>query len=188
MKIEHLLEFVDEDFKSMSQKATNIAGGKGAVDNTQLRQQRITQLAANQKTRNAAPAGKPMAPAGQQPTAPIPQQQAVQQAPQQQAVPDQVAAPQQQGQPAGKSIGQRIGGIAGGVGSLVGGVAGIGRAIKKGYQKGATTVGGPKAAAGGLAAGNQDFSQLEKRISALEKAVGISESYKFHSKYLGIDI
>ena len=60
MKIVQLLEFVEEDFKSMSQKATNIQQGKGAVDNTQLRQQRIAQLSQAQAARNANPAGKPM--------------------------------------------------------------------------------------------------------------------------------
>lgn len=61
MKIKQLLEFVDEDFKSMSQQATNIQQGKGNATDAQLRQQRIQQLAANQQARNAAPAGKPMA-------------------------------------------------------------------------------------------------------------------------------
>jgi len=60
MKIEQLLEFIDEDFKQMSQRATNIQQGKGNVDNATARQQRIQQLAANQQARNAAPAGKPM--------------------------------------------------------------------------------------------------------------------------------
>jgi hypothetical protein len=61
MKIKQLLEFVDEDFKQMSQQATNIQQGKGNATDAQLRQQRIQQLAANQQARNAAPAGKPMA-------------------------------------------------------------------------------------------------------------------------------
>jgi hypothetical protein len=60
MKIKQLLEFVDEDFKQMSQQATNIQQGKGNATDAQLRQQRIQQLAANQQARNAAPAGKPM--------------------------------------------------------------------------------------------------------------------------------
>jgi hypothetical protein len=60
MKIKQLLEFVDEDFKQMSQQATNIRQGKGNATDAQLRQQRIQQLAANQNIRNAFPAGKPM--------------------------------------------------------------------------------------------------------------------------------
>lgn len=62
MKIKQLLEFVDEDFKQMSQQATNIQQGKGNATDAQLRQQRIQQLAANQQARNAAPAGKTIVP------------------------------------------------------------------------------------------------------------------------------
>ena len=63
MKISHLVEYIVDEagFSDMDQKAKNIQKGKGAATDSELRQQRIAQLAANQKARNAAPAGRPMA-------------------------------------------------------------------------------------------------------------------------------
>lgn len=161
MRIDQLLEFVDEDFKQMSQQATNIQQGKGAATDAQLRQQRIQQLAANQKARNAAPAGRQLtAPAQATGTAVAPVEQPatnatvtpVQQAPQQtqqQTQPQSMTGdptldqnlPGQE--PPKKTFAQKVGGLAKGAGAIAGGVAGIGRALKKGYAAGANAVGGP---------------------------------------------
>ena len=218
MKIVQLLEFVEEDFKSMSQKATNIQQGKGAVDNTQLRQQRISQLSKAQAARNANPAGRPMNTA----------QPAATQAAPAQAAPAQTAAPATTGQaaaPAKPSIGQRIAGAVKGVskavGAVGGGAVGAAQELKKGYQAGKAAVTGqgapasePAAAAqaapvsaatGGQAAPSQAsgggtqqaapaaksgnmIAQLQSRVDALEKAVGIAEEFKFESKFLGMKI
>ena len=205
MKIVQLLEFVEEDFKSMSQKATNIQQGKGAVDNTQLRQQRISQLSQAQAARNANPAGRPMNTA--QPAAT-------------QAAPAQTAAP------AKPSVGQRIAGAVKGVTKAVGAVGGgavaAAQELKKGYQAGKAAVSGqgapasepaaaPQAAPAGSATGGQaapsqtgggggvqqaapaakggnTIAQLQSRVDALEKAVGIAEEFKFESKFLGMKI
>jgi hypothetical protein len=78
-----------------------------------------------------------------------------------------------------------------------GGIAGAFNKIKQGYQAGKGAVGGTQApAAGGTApapagatpADNAEIAQLVSRVSALEKAVGIAESYKFESKFLKMDI
>jgi hypothetical protein len=195
MKISHLFEFVEEDFKSMSQKATNIAQGKGNATDAELRQQRIAQLAANQKARNAAPAGKPMA---QQQAAPAqtqaPAQDLAQQQPAQQGQPA-------QGGPATTSIGQKAAGAVGGVskaiGAVGGGIAGAFNKIKQGYQAGKGAVSGSGGAPAQISAqapaqeptqANPEIAQLTNRVSALEKAVGIAESYKFESRFLKMDI
>ena len=88
MKISHLVEYtVDEAFSDMDQKAKNIQAGKGNATDAELRQKRIAQLAANQKIRNTAPAGRPMAAPAQQAAAPAAQQAADQKAPAQQTAP-----------------------------------------------------------------------------------------------------
>jgi hypothetical protein len=108
-----------------------------------------------------------------------------------------------------KTFAQKVGGLAKGVGAVGGGIAGIGRAIKKGYAAGADAVGGPGqvagsapangattggAAAGGAPAGgggggaSMNINSINSRLTAVEKAVGIAENVKFHSKFLGIDI
>jgi len=211
MKISHLVEFtIDEAFTDMDQKAKNIQAGKGNATDAELRQQRIAQLSANQKARNAAPAGKPIAPnattppAGQTAAAPADQAQ-------QTTTP---AAPADQAQqttpatgtpaPAGAKgavtgLANTVGNVSKGIGAVGGGIAGAFNKIKQGYQAGKGAVGGaPAPAAGGTApaaapagatpADNAEIAQLVSRVSALEKAVGIAESYKFESKFLKMDI
>jgi len=230
MKIAQLFEFVvDEAFSDMDQKAKNIQAGKGNATDAELRQQRIAQLSANQKARNAAPAGKPIAPATAQPAATAAPAQTA-------AEPDAAtsariaAAPQGYDTETGQPIGQQaqqaapatgtpapagakgavtglantvgagvakgVGGVAKGVGAVGGGIAGAFNKIKQGYQAGKGAVGGTQApAAGGTApapagatpADNAEIAQLVSRVSALEKAVGIAESYKFESKFLKMD-
>jgi hypothetical protein len=198
MKIAQLFEFaVDEAFSDMDQKAKNIQAGKGNATDAELRQQRITQLAANQKARNAAPAGKPMtAPAGQTAATPATAPAATTPA-QTTAAP---ADATQQTQPAGAKgavtgLANTVGAVSKGLGAVGGGIAGALGKIKQGYQAGKGAVGGaPAPAAGGTApagataADNAEIAQLVNRVSALEKAVGIAESYKFESKFLKIDI
>jgi hypothetical protein len=231
MKISHLVEFtIDEAFNDMSQKATNIAAGKGAATDAEVRQQRIAQLSANQKARNAAPAGKPIAPATAQPAAPATAQPAATPAPDAATSARIAAAPQgydtETGQPIGQQPAQQaapatgtpapagakgavtglantvgtgvakgVGGLAKGVGAVGGGIAGAFDKIKQGYQAGRGAVSGNQAPAGGgtapagaTAADNAEITQLVNRVSALEKAVGIAESYKFESKFLKMDI
>jgi hypothetical protein len=232
MKISHLVEFtIDEAFNDMSQKATNIAAGKGAATDAEVRQQRIAQLAANQKARNAAPAGKPIAPATAQQApaataAPATAQPAATPAPDAATSARIAAAPQGYDTETGQLIGQApatgtpapagakgavtglantvgagvakgVGGLAKGVGAVGGGIAGAFDKIKQGYQAGKGAVGGapaPAASGGGsapagaTAADNAEIAQLVNRVSALEKAVGIAESYKFESKFLKMDI
>ena len=69
--------------------------------------------------------------------------------------------------------------------------------MKQGFQAGKAAVGGPQAAAGTGSApatgapavgGDNQITQLVNRVNALEKAVGIAESYKFESKFLKMDI
>lgn len=96
----------------------------------------------------------------------------------------------------GTRIGRGVGQVAKGVGAVAGGVAGIGRALKKGYQAGANTVGGPGAASasapasgsaasiaptsGGAASGgsssavsDQEFNDLMARVQKLEQLARI---------------
>jgi hypothetical protein len=214
MKIAQLFEFVvDEAFSDMDQKAKNIQAGKGNATDAELRQQRIAQLAANQKARNAAPAGKPMtAPADQTATTPAtapadataaattsatgtpaPADQA------QQAAPATGTPAPAGAKGAVTGLANTLGSVSKGVGAVGGGIAGAFNKIKQGYQAGKNAVGGTQApAAGGTApanapagatpADNAEISQLVSRVSALEKAVGIAESYKFESKFLKMDI
>jgi hypothetical protein len=178
MRIAQLLEFTAEDFRQMSQQADNIQQGNGPISAATARQQRISQLAANQQARNAAPPGKPKtstqtaptvtqtAPAANTPvnltatpqdtgTTPTATQSNVPATQQQQNAPmDPTLAQHLPGQPAPKkSFAQTVGGLAKGVGAVAGGVAGIGRAIKKGYNAGADAVGGPGYAQPGAAGG-----------------------------------
>ena len=200
MKISQLFEFaVDEAFSDMDQKAKNIQAGKGNATDAELRQQRIAQLAANQKARNAAPAGKPMtAPAGQTAATPAPAAT---------TPPADATQATQQTQPAGdkgavtglaNTVAGATGGVSKAVGAVGGGIAGAFQKMKQGYQAGKAAVGGPQAtagtggvpAAGGTTAagGDNQITQLVNRVSALEKAIGIAESYKFESRFLKIDI
>jgi hypothetical protein len=209
MKISQLFEFVvDEAFSDMDQKAKNIQAGKGNATDAELRQQRISQLAANQKARNAAPAGKPMtAPAGQTAAAPAT-------APADATAAANTTAPADQTQQAAPATGtpapagakgavtglaNTVGAVSKGLGAVGGGIAGAFNKIKQGYQAGKGAVGGTQAPAqGGTApatapagatpADNAEIAQLVSRVSALEKAVGIAESYKFESKFLKMDI
>ena len=101
MKISHLVEYtVDEAFSDMDQKAKNIQAGKGNATDAELRQQRIAQLAANQKIRNTAPAGKPMAAPAAQTAAPATQPAADQKA---SAEPAQQTTPTSNTQPAAQA-------------------------------------------------------------------------------------
>ena len=86
-----------------------------------------------------------------------------------------------------------VGNVAKSVGAVGGGIAGAFQKMKQGYQAGRGAVGGPQTApAAGATApaagGDNQISQLVGRVSALEKAVGIAESYKFESKFLNLDI
>lgn len=75
----------------------------------------------------------------------------------------------------GTRIGQGIGKVAKGIGAVAGVPAGIGRAIKKGYQAGANTVGGPGAAPAGAAAsttsggGGAELDQLKATLQAMDQ-------------------
>lgn len=61
MRINDLfVENVEEAFKDMSQQATQIGANAAANAATAQRQQRITQLAQNQATRNASAPGRPL--------------------------------------------------------------------------------------------------------------------------------
>jgi hypothetical protein len=178
MRIAQLLEFQKEDFRQMSQQASNIQQGNGAVDSATQRQQRIAQLAANQQARNAAPPGRSQTPPATQSTSAVTQTAPVNltatpqdtgassttpaTAQQQNAPMDPTLAQNLPGQePPKTSFAQKIGGLAKGVGAVAGGVAGIGRAIKKGYNAGANAVGGPgyaQSGAGGASAGGSGGS------------------------------
>jgi hypothetical protein len=206
MKISHLVEFaLDEAFSDMDQKAKNIQAGKGNATDAELRQQRIAQLSANQKARNAAPAGKPMtAPAGQTAATPAPAATTPPADQAQQAAT--TAAPAdatQQTQPAGAKgavtgLANTVGAVSKGLGAVGGGIAGALGKIKQGYQAGKSAVGGAPAPAAGTGSapatgapavgGDNQITQLVNRVNALEKAVGIAESYKFESKFLKMDI
>ena len=215
MKIAQIFENdIDEDFKSMSQKATNIQQGKGAVDNSQLRQQRISQLSQAQAARNANPAGKPMNTTQPATTA----------APAQAATAQTTAEPaaQQQAEPAAKpGLTQRVTGAlrkAGDVGAAVTGAvgnvgAGFFGGMKRGYSQqasggapvswssqGSAPAGQSPAfatsqtggASGGVAGTDRDVAALSARVDALEKALqqrgAVAEEFKFHSNFLGRDI
>ena len=166
-------------------------------------------LAQRKAQKAAAPAATAAAPAQQTQPAAEPTQQAQPDAAQ--AAP--AGEPAQQTEPK-KSIGQRIAGAVGGVskaiGAVGGGIVGAGQQLKKGYQTGKVAVGGgqsaPSQAASSQAApasagssqpaqtggsqaaggGGNTIARLASRVDALEKAVGIAETYKFESKYLGI--
>ena len=71
-------------------------------------------------------------------------------------------------------IGQGLGKLAKGIGAVAGVPAGIGRAIKKGYQAGANTVGGPGAASTNAAApssggGSTELDQLRATLQAMDQ-------------------
>jgi hypothetical protein len=159
MRIAQLLEFQKEDFRQMSQQASNIQHpwNQNPVTRAgnQLAQvgQNVTQTA----PQDNAPVELTATP---QDTGGTPQQQQQQQ---QNAPMDSTLAQNLPGQePPKKSIAQHIGGLAKGVGAVAGGVAGIGRAIKKGYNAGANAVGGPgyaqSGAGGGASAGGSGGS------------------------------
>ena len=153
MKISQLLEFVNEDFGAMDQRAQNIQQGQGNVTNAQARQARISQLAANQRIRNTAPAGKPMgapattpaAPASTTPASTTPATAAPASTTPATAAP--ASTTPAQGAPAPTATGSRVGNVLGkistGLGAVAGGIAGAGRAFGKGYNAGAYAVGGP---------------------------------------------
>jgi hypothetical protein len=74
----------------------------------------------------------------------------------------------------GTKIGQGIGKLAKGIGAVAGVPAGIGRAIKKGYQAGANTVGGPGAAASApsaasSSAGSAELDQLKATLQSMDQ-------------------
>lgn len=79
----------------------------------------------------------------------------------------------------GTRIGQGIGKFAKGVGAVAGVPQGIGRAIKKGYQAGVNTIGGPGAAqpgsssggtqAASSAAGQAELDQLRATIQSMDQ-------------------
>jgi hypothetical protein len=109
-----------------------------------------------------------------------PAQQSTQTAPaQQSAHPDptlaQPLSPRDPNAPGiGTKIGQGIGKIAKGIGAVAGVPAGIGRAIKKGYQAGANTVGGPGAAASAPSAassnaGSAELDQLKATLQSMDQ-------------------
>jgi hypothetical protein len=96
-------------------------------------------------------------------------------------------------------LGQKVAGAVGavnkGIGAVGGGIAGALGKMKQGFQAGKAAVGGVQPTGnappvGNAPAGGSDnqITQLAGRISALEKAVGIAESYKFESKFLKMDI
>lgn len=71
-------------------------------------------------------------------------------------------------------IGQGLGKLAKGIGAVAGVPAGIGRAIKKGYQAGANTVGGPGASSTNAAApssggGSTELDQLRATLQAMDQ-------------------
>lgn len=87
-----------------------------------------------------------------------------------------------------------VGKVSSGVASVAGGVRGAWDAAKSGFQKGRAAVSGqpapggapaPSGAPGGAAAVN-NISQIQARLAAVEKAVGIAEG--FESKFLGMKI
>lgn len=196
MKIAQIFEHnIDEDFKSMSQKATNIQQGKGAVDNSQLRQQRIAQLSQAQAARNANPAGKPMNTTQPAATA-APAQEPAQAAPAQATA---EPAAQQQAEPATKpGLTQRVTGAlrkAGDVGAAVTGAvgnvgAGFFGGMKRGYSQqasgGAPVSWSSQSAAPASSGEEQVIQSLMARVSNLERQLGATaESYQFESKFLG---
>ena len=95
------------------------------------------------------------------------------------------------------TVAKASGGLSKAVGAVGGGIAGALGKMKQGFQAGKAAVGGPQAAAGTGSApatgapavgGDNQITQLVNRVNALEKAVGIAESYKFESKFLKMDI
>ena len=151
MKIEQLLEFTAEDFKSMSNAATGIAQNAAAKAAPAV-QKSIARNAAQTGTTPKAtgtviqPTAAPAAPVAQQAPA---VNGTVTPAPQAGPTGDPTLdAPLPPGTP-GTTFAQKVGSVAKGVGAVAGGVAGIGRAIKKGYGAGANAVGGPGAAPAG---------------------------------------
>jgi hypothetical protein len=153
MRIAQLLEFQKEDFRQMSQQASNIQHpwNQNTVTRAgnQLAQvgQNVTQTA----PQDNAPVELTATP---QDTGGTPPQQ------QQNAPMDPTLAQNLPGQePPKKSFAQKVGGLAKGVGAVAGGIAGIGRAVKKGYAAGANAVGGPGyAQSGGASAGSSGGS------------------------------
>lgn len=136
--------------------------------------------AAQQASMQAAATGRPQTSVSTTQTAPA--QQSTQTAPaQQSAHPDPTLAqplpPRDPNAPGiGTKIGQGIGKIAKGIGAVAGVPAGIGRAIKKGYQAGANTVGGPGAAqpdsstpTAASAAGQAELDQLKATLQSMDQ-------------------
>lgn len=82
-----------------------------------------------------------------------------------------------------------VGNVSSGIGAVAGGVKGAWDAAKSGFQKGRAAVSGQPAPAGSApapAAGGANIGQLQARLAAVEKAVGIAEG--FESKFLGMKI
>jgi hypothetical protein len=75
----------------------------------------------------------------------------------------------------GTRIGQGIGKLAKGIGAVAGVPQGIGRAIKKGYQAGVSTIGGPGAQQPGSSAaaapsdGGAELDQLKATLQAMDQ-------------------
>ena len=166
---------VTEDFKSMSQQATDIQNGK--PETTLQRQQRIAHLAANQKTRNGAPAGKPIVQPAASSTQPTPAEVPGQPTTTAAVAPTGSTPPANTGPTSDPTLNQPLppadpnappkrgffkgvanvlGQTGKGIGAAGGAVAGIGRAVKKGYAAGADAVGGPgRTPTGNTQVGNQ---------------------------------
>ena len=200
MNINDLLseENANEDFKSMSQQANNIQNG--TANTTLQRQQRIAQLAANQRTRNASPPGKPLvqpaasaAPAAVpgQPTttAPVAQEPEVPAGPTSDPTLNAPLPPKDQTPKRGffKGVANALGQTGKAIGAVASVPQGIARSVSKGYKAGADAIGGPgrvptgntqvgNQPVGGVAgvggnAGARAISSLNTRLSNIEQAL-----------------
>ena len=162
MKIVHLVKALDE------------AGARSAAQQASMQAAATGRPQTSVSTTQTAPA--------QQSTQTAPAQQSTQTATaQQSAHPDPTLAqplpPRDPNAPGiGTKIGQGIGKIAKGIGAVAGVPAGIGRAIKKGYQAGANTVGGPGAAqpdsstpTAASAAGQAELDQLKATLQSMDQ-------------------
>jgi hypothetical protein len=166
MKIVQLLEFVEEDFKSMSQTATQLANpavkksiARNAAKQPQATGTTIVPTAQAAPVQQQAPAiNAKVSPTGD-PTL------------------DQPLAPADPNKPGlATRIGQGIGQVGKAVGAVGGTVAGVGRAIKKGYNAAADVVGGPGAAPAGSAGqlapaggpGGDALADLQARLQAMD--------------------
>ena len=208
MKIEQLIEAMNEVFNDMSQKATSIAKNAAANTASADRMAKIDLLKQQQAQRNAAGIKRPpaalaktaAAPAATAPAATTPAAVPPGQAEPATTTPAATtqAAPAAQpqvdanGQPVKNSfIGKAVGALANVAGNAVGGArrgynAQMGTANTSYTPRGNAGGGGAGAAGGDTA---NSIQALTARIDNLEKRLATTaESFKFESKFLGMKI